>query len=136
MIINKGADSQVIRDIENMFQMVELETSLVKLEYIPKGKNNSAKLKDREMMITAFKAGKYREWIHLFAPRYAEEHPYLHFQFARIVTLADESLIQVMTRLRNDFNKVTLADRAEYAAEAQTIQAVYKTGVLTKRTLH
>lgn len=136
MIINKGADTKIIRDIEDMFQMVELEASLVKVEYIPKSKKNAAKLKEIEGMLIEFKAQKYREWIKRVAPNYAEEHPYLHFQFARIMTLPDASVVQVMTRLRHDFNKVSVADRMRYAAEAQQLVNDIKVTFVTKKVIH
>lgn len=136
MIINKGADTKIIRDIEDMFQMVELEVSLVKVEYIPKSKKNAAKLKEIEDMLIEFKARKYREWIKRVAPNYAEDHPYLHFQFARITTLPDASVVQVMTRLRHDFNKVSVADRMRYATEAQQLLGDVKVNMFTKRIIH
>ena len=136
MIINKGADTKIIRDIEDMFQMVELEASLVKVEYIPKSKKNAAKLKEIEDMLIEFKAQKYRERIKRVAPNYAEDHPYLHFQFARIMTLPDASVVQVMTRLRHDFNKVSVADRIRYAAEAQQLVNDVKVTFVTKKVIH
>lgn len=136
MIVNKSADSQVIRDIENMFQMVELEASLVKLDYVPKGKNHEHTRKQQEKELTKFRAEKYREWIYRVAPMYADTHSYLHFQFARIVTLSDESVVQVMTRLRKDFNKVSLAERAAYAVEAQEIVSIFKCQSIAKKALH
>jgi hypothetical protein len=136
MLINKTADTQIIRDIEDMFQMVELEASLFKVEYVPKSKKNETKLKEIRAKVIEFKAEKYREWIYRKAPKYADDHPYLHFQFARIVTLKDESVVQVMTRLRRDFDKVSLAARASYAIEAQETVRDYKASMIAKKVLH
>lgn len=131
MLVNKAADSAIIRDIEDVFQMVELEATLLKLEYVPKA--NKDKLQKRNQELIKFKADKYREWLYKLAPKYAETHPYLHFQFARIVTLNDESVVQVMTRLRTDFLKVSVADRAQYTVEAKTLSSEYMGALISKK---
>lgn len=111
-------ERQIISDIEDMVQMVELEALALPTEFIPPGKAHDAKRQAQEQMITEFKAAKYVEWIKKFAPKYAEKHPYLHFQLARICTLSPESVVKVVRNLREGFNQVTFIQREKYRAEA------------------
>ena len=111
-------ERQIISDIEDMVQMVELEALSLPLDFIPPGKKHDAKREAQQKMITEFKAAKYIEWIKKFAPKYAERHPYLHFQLARICSLPPASVVKVVRNLREGFNEVGFVDRERYRAEA------------------
>lgn len=112
-------ERQIISDIEDMVQMVELEALTLPTEFIPPGKKHDAKREAQEKMITEFKAAKYIEWIKKFAPKYADKHPYLHFQLARICSLPPASVVKVVRNLREGFNQVGFMDRERYRAEAR-----------------
>lgn len=117
---NVLAEGQILKDIEGMFAIVELEASLIQNEYIPNGKAHEAKRKERDDRITAFKAAEYRKWILKKAPAYQQNHPELFFNLGRIYALPDESTVKVMHGLKHSMSNVSVADRAKYVQQADT----------------
>jgi hypothetical protein len=116
-------DTQVLRDIEEIYQMVELEASLAPREFIPKGAKHKAKWDEQEARIVKLKAELYRDWLRKKGPGYATKHQYLFIQFLKIQTLPDAAVVAVMTKIRKGLLDISLAERAEYARIAKEEQA-------------
>ncbi len=131
---NKKADTDILKDIHEMFEMVQLEAMNLKFEYIPQGAKYDDLRRKREQIIIEFKAAQYRKWLLKKIEKYRHSHEYLTFCLGTMYTIEKPcEFLKGMEALKRNADSMTLKDRSLCYQRAERDSLESTCNLVTKR---